>query len=246
MNNLEFYREAVERLEEIVAVFEQELDKPKSSHGAYAYESPTVKHVCFLKSIRIISGLQALLVLLEAGYATEMGVLMRTISDCINAIYFLLESYPEISHDTQKYISNFFSESIEDLELAPDQNRRIHRTKVKKIHASRARLLSEFINFSVGRDMVYKNYSAYSGYVHSAYPNIMETYTGDPDQKFLTRGMKGTARIKEWERILANFIRSATLVFGYMAETYQKVDLIHEIRLTMGWFEKNMAEAYLS
>ncbi|MHC4211987.1 MAG: hypothetical protein ACYSWP_01315 [Planctomycetota bacterium] len=246
MNGIDFYKEAVDRLEEIVKVFEQELDKPKFAHSAYTYENPTVKHVCFLKSIRIIGGLNALLVLLEAGYATEMGVLMRTISDCINAIYFLLESHPEPSYDAKKYISNFFSENIEDVELAPDQNRRIHRTKVKKIHASRARLLSEYINFSVGRDMVYKNYSAYSGYVHSAFPNIMETYTGQPDEKFLTHGMKGSARIKEWEKILANFIRSSMLVFGYMAEQYEKVDLIHTIRKTMGWFEKRMSELHLN
>ena len=246
MNGIDFYREAVERLEEIVGVFEQELEKPKFVHGAYVYDSPAAKEVCFLKSIRIIRGLNALLVLLEAGYATEMGVLMRTISDCINAIYFLLESYPETTYDAKKYVSNFFSENIEEIELAPDQNRRIHRTKVKKIHASRARLLSEYINFSVGRDMVYKNYSAYSGYVHSAFPNIMETYTGKPEKKFLTHGMKGSTRLKEWEKILANFIRSAMLVFGYMAEKYNKVDLIHTIRKTMGWFEQQMAERNLS
>ncbi|MHC4062389.1 MAG: hypothetical protein ACYSR6_12420 [Planctomycetota bacterium] len=235
MNRIDIYREAVGRLEKMIGVFEEELKKPKSVHGAFLYDSPTVKHVCMLKGVRIVSGLNALLALFEAGYVTEMGVLMRTISDCINAIYFLLEHFPETTPEVEKYVSDFFGEVIDEPELVPDQSKKTYRTKVKKIHASRARLLSEHINFSIGRDMVYKNYSAYSGYVHAAYPNIMETYSGGPLQ-----GMKGTSRLKEWEEVFIAFIRSATLVFGYMAEKYNKANLVHEIRRTMGWFEKQM------
>jgi hypothetical protein len=240
MNRIDIYREAVGRLEKMIGVFEEELKKPKSVHGAFLYDSPTVKHVCMLKGVRIVSGLNALLALFEAGYVTEMGVLMRTISDCINAIYFLLEHFPDTTPEVEKYISDFFGEVIDEPELTPELSKKTYRTKVKKIHASRARLLSEHINFSIGRDMVYKNYSAYSGYVHAAYPNIMETYSGGPPRKFHLQGMKGTSRLKEWEEVFIAFIRSATLVFGYMAEKYNKANLVHEIRRTMGWFEKQM------
>jgi hypothetical protein len=242
MNGIEVYKEAVRQLEKIISVFEEELDKPEVVHGAFLYKSPTVKHVCMLKGVRIVSGLNALLVLFEAGYATEMGVLMRTISDCINAIYFLLEHHPEVTPEVEKFVSDFFGEVLDEPEIGPEQGAKSYRTKVKKIHASRARLLSEHINFAVGRDMVYKNYSAYSGYVHSAYPNIMETYGGEPPHKFHFRGMKGTSRIKEWETIMVAFIGSAFLVFGYMAEKYKKAELIHEIRRIMGRFENEMAD----
>jgi len=86
--------------------------------------------------------------------------------------------------------------------------------------------------------MVYTIYSAYSGYVHSGYPTIMEIYGGRPPHKFHLRGMKGTSRMKDWEAILTAFIRSATLVFGYMAEKYDKAELVHEIRKIMNWFAK--------
>ncbi|MHC4529916.1 MAG: hypothetical protein ACYS29_18765, partial [Planctomycetota bacterium] len=62
MNKIDVYRQATEHLEEVVGIFEQELGKPVFRHGTFAYESPTVKHVCLLKSVRIVSGLNALLV----------------------------------------------------------------------------------------------------------------------------------------------------------------------------------------
>ena len=237
MNKIGVYRETIDRLEKVIGVFEEELEKPKLVHGTLVYKSPTVKHVCMLKGARIISGLNALLVLFQAGYVTEMGVLVRTIGDCINDIYFLLEHFPETPPEVEKYMSNFFSESINEPEIEQDE-KKIYRTKARKIYASRARLLSEHINFPVGQDMVYKIYSAYSGYVHASYPSIMEIYGGDPPHEFQLQGMKGTPRITDWERILIAFIQSAILVFGYMAEKYDKVDLIHEIRKIMNWFAK--------
>jgi hypothetical protein len=89
---------------------------------------------------------------------------------------------------------------------------------------------------------VYKTYSAYSGYVHAAYRNIMEMYGGQPEPKFRMQGMKGTTRISDWEAIFVAFVRSTALVFGYMAEKYEKVDLIHEIRKMLSWFERQLAQ----
>ncbi|MHC4624619.1 MAG: hypothetical protein ACYS4W_12040 [Planctomycetota bacterium] len=241
MNNIALYKRAIGHLKQFVGVFEEELEKPRLVHGAFIYANPTAKHVCLLKSIKIVSGLNALSVLLEAGYVTEMGVLMRTISDCMNAIYFLLEHYPDTTSEVEKYVSDFFGEFLDEPEIAPNLGKKRYRTKVKKIHASRARLLSEHINFAVGRDMVYKNYSAYSGYVHAAYPNIMEMYGGEAPYRFQMEGMKGTPRMSEWEEVFVSFIRSVILVFGYMAEKYGKVELSHEIRKMMGSFERELA-----
>lgn len=240
IDEIDVYRKSIDHLERVIGVFEQELDKPERIHGAFVYKSLTVKHVCLLKGVGIVSGLNALLVLFQAGHVTEMGVLIRTIGDCINDIYFLLERFPDKTPEVEKYIANFLSEDIGDLTIVQDQEKKIHRTKARKIYASRARLLSEHINFPVGREMVYKIYSVYSGYVHAAYPNIMEMYGGRPPHKFHLRGMKGTSRIKDWEEILITFIRSATLVFGYMADKYDKVDLVQEIRRILDWFEKEM------
>jgi hypothetical protein len=242
MNKIDVYRQATEHLEHVVGIFEQELGKPVFRHGTYTYESPTVKHVCLLKAVRIVSGLNALLVLFEAGYATEMGILIRAIGDCMNAIYFLLEHFPDTALEAEKYVSDFFQDIIEEPELLAEQGKKTYRTKVKKIHASRARLLSEHINFPIDRDLVYKTYSAYSGYVHAAYRNIMEMYGGQPEPKFRMQGMKGTTRISDWEAIFVAFVRSSALVFGYMAEKYGKLDLIHEIRKMLSWFERQLAQ----
>jgi len=240
MDKIDIYRKSIDHLESIIHAFKRELEEPELVHGVFVHKSPTIKHVCLLKGVRIVSGLNALLVLFQAGYLTEMGVLIRTVGDCMNAIYFLLEHFPDKTPEVEKYISNFFNGGIGEPEIVESMNKPVYRTKVKRIHASRARLLSEHINFAVCRDMVYKIYSAYSGYVHSAYPNIMELYGGEPPYNFHLQGMKGTSRIKNWETIFIAFIRSATLVFGYMAEKYDKPDLVEEIRGILDWFENEM------
>jgi hypothetical protein len=66
----------------------------------------------------------------------------------------------------------------------------------------------------------------------------MELYGGEPPYEFRVQGMRGTSRIKDWEEVLVAFIQSAVLVFGYMAEKYDKVNLTHEIRKIMNWFAK--------
>jgi len=238
MTETDICRKSITHLENIIGVFEKELGKPELVHGAYTYDSPNVKHVCFLKGVRIVSGLNALLVLLHAGYLTEMGVLVRTVGDCINDIYFLLENFPQTTPEVEKYVSNFFNEIIEEPEIDENDRRKTHRIKVRKIHASRARLLSEHMNLEIDRDMVYRIYSAYSGYVHAAYPNIMEMYGGHPQHKFHLRGMKEMSRVKDWSQIVLEFIRSTILVFGYMAEKYADEDIVQEIRRTLEQFEK--------
>jgi len=240
MKKADVLRKSIDHLENLVGVFEQELEKPEFIDGAFVYLSPTVKDVCLLKAVRVISGLNALLVLLQAGYVTEMGVLIRTIGDCMNDIYFLLEHYPDTTAAVEKHIANFFDEIMDEPEIVEDEKKKMYRTKARKIHASRARLLSEHMNFPVSRDMVYEIYSAYSGYVHSGYQNIIELCGDRPPYKFHLRGMKGTSRIRDWEKILAALIRSAILVFGYMAEKYEKSELIQQIRTIMDWFEEEM------
>jgi len=238
MNRVNIYKKSIQRLEEIIGHFESELEKPTIINGKYGYKSPTLKHICFLKGVRIISGLNALLVLCQAGYVTEMGVLLRTIGECINDIYFLLEHYPRKRPEVEKYIAAFLNENVDELKIVEDEKKRTKRTKARTIIASRVRFLSEHMNLHIDGEIVYKNYDTYSGYVHACYPNIMELYDNGESSKFYISGLKDKERIKEWEKILIDFTRSTILVFGYMAEKYHKRKLIHKIREVIGWFEK--------
>lgn len=242
MDKKQTYRQAIDHLEKVVEIFEHGLGRPRLIHGVFAYKKPTVKHACFLKALRIVSGLNALLVLLEAGFVTEMGVVMRTMSDCINDIYFMLENFPETTPEVDKYLTHFFTDGVEEPVIAETESKKTHRTKIRKIHASRARQLSEYVNFPIDRDMVYRTYSAYSGYVHAGYPSIMELYGGPDVPKFSLEGVKEGEKIRDWNQNLLSLIRSAILVFGFMAEKYYDIDLIERIRVVMDWFEKEIEE----
>lgn len=238
MNRVDIYKKSIQRLEEIIGHFESELEKPTVVNGRCGYKTPTLRHICFLKGIRIISGLNALLVLYRAGYVTEMGILLRTINECINDIYFLLENYPHKTPEVEKYIATFLNENVDELKIVEDESKRIKRTKARTIIASRVRFLSEHMNLHIDREIVYKNYNIYSGYVHACYPNIMELYGNGLNGKFHMSGIKDSRKMKEWEKVLVDFARSTILVFGYMAEKYHKKDLTHRIREAIDWFEK--------
>ena len=78
MDKAEIYRQSIDHLEKVVEILEHGLGRPQLEHEVFTYKDPSVKHACFLKAVRIVSAINALLVLLDRGYVTEMGVLMRT------------------------------------------------------------------------------------------------------------------------------------------------------------------------
>ena len=241
MDKAEIYRQSIDHLEKVVEILEHGLGRPQLEHEVFTYKDPSVKHACFLKAVRIVSAINALLVLLDRGYVTEMGVLMRTISDCINDIYFMLENFPDTTPEVDKYLIHFFTDGAEEPAIAESESKKTRRTKIRKIHASRARQLSEYVNFPIDKDMVYRTYSAYSGYVHAGYRSIMELYGGSDVPKFSLRGINDPDKNKDWDNNLLSLIRSTILVFGYTAEKYCDTDLIERIRIIMDWFEKEVA-----
>ncbi len=88
--------------------------------SGFRYSHLTIQHVCLLRSVRVVSTLNALLVLWQNGFVQEMGVLYRTIEEFLNDIMFMLEGYPSttLTLNQQRFIDVFSKEEFEDASSA--------------------------------------------------------------------------------------------------------------------------------
>lgn len=190
-----------------------ELIKESGIHK-YRYKSEDIKTLCLIKTGRIISSLNALMVLFRSGFFLEIAALLRGIKESNIELVFLLENYPTdpISKAQEQYLNEFFSEEIAD-PSDPIKSARTHnRVPSKKIHAAAARVyhkMSEFIkdpklrteiaesaNPSDMQETTQKIQNMYSGYVHFGYSQSMDMIGVPP--KYLLNGMLRTPRVAEW------------------------------------------------
>jgi len=226
-------RKSIRDLYPLLAKLESLVGKPqlinRSGFEQFRYPNRDILTLLLIKSARILSSLNAITVLIENGYIVEVGILIRTIKECIADISFLLEDYPEKwpSKDQQKYIDEFFSEEFSDPINPINTARKHNRVPSKKIHAGFARnayKLSNHIKNSRLKELVLKItnpyyhqkatsviLNTYSGYVHYAYAQSMEIVGGAPPGFYL-EGMAGTPKVDEW---IENIISEIFSVYNH-------------------------------
>ena len=80
-------------------------------HFGFRYAKPGVLHFCFLKGVRAVSALNAMVALARGGYAQEIGVLARTLVECTTHIEFVLDALGDdgvLRPDVEKYVKDYF------------------------------------------------------------------------------------------------------------------------------------------
>lgn len=130
-----------------------------------------------LKAVSIVSSLNACIVLLEAGYAQEIGALSRSIGDLVEDIIFLEMPWnPQvISRPQRKFIKSFFS-----------GRGFVSRRTIQEHIADNSRVEKNYFESARARS------TKLSGYVHGNYGPIMDLY--DPEAgSFVMAGIKAPA-----------------------------------------------------
>lgn len=181
----------------------------------FRYPDEDRKTLCLIKTGRIISSLNAIIVLYEAGYFVEIAVLIRTIKEADAELVFIMENYPNgsLSKSQLQYIKEFFIEEIADPSNPIKSARKHNRVPSKKIHAGSARDFSELSKFidnpklrskiqqlanpSNFQEISQKILNMWSGYVHYGYSQSMDLVGGSPP-RFRLEGSRGTPRVQEW------------------------------------------------
>lgn len=187
--------------------------RAKIGSGMY-FRHPQISDslLVYLKGVKLVSTLNAALILLRHGYTQEIGALCRMADDYGNEIMFLINPLGEDgpSKDQIRMFESFFQEEFDnpDNPLASSQDRET--VPRRKINAAFGKIVSDELNPHDAQNVLSTIHKTFSGYVHGAYPHIMEMYGGMPPH-FHMDGMLGTPRIPEWEGQLVTYIYRAIM-----------------------------------
>jgi len=185
----------------------------------------------YLKGVKLISSLNAAVVLFRNGYAQEIGVLSRVADDCFTDILFFVKPLGENgpSKDQTRMLEDFFREEFKnpDNPLASPQSR--DNVPRPKINAALGKLVNDELNPHDAQNVFNTIHKAFSGYVHGAYPHIMEMYGGTPPCFHMT-GMLGTPRMDEWESQLETYVYRAIMTAELVSQKLELPEVEKSIR----------------
>lgn len=216
---------------------------PEGNRPRFEYANRTPEVVTVLKAVRVVSGLNAALVLLRAGYTTETGVLFRTIDDFIDDIGYVLEGVYNGQSDAHiRFIENFFIFDTRTGEEMLANTRQRPQTSRRRIQAAQGRHYSpENPHRTTQIARVVDN--VYSSIVHGSYQSVMELYEGGAE-RFRVRGMLGTPRILLYRKELANYTHRALNTLAEVAHYLGLTDVFDTLISHRREFEAS--EAYES
>lgn len=192
--------------------------------NVFEYSDESIEVVVVLKLVRATHGVHSMNLLCQSGLFVDMCTLWRCVNDCVAEVFFLLEKYPQQSNNVQKFIREFFSNSIDNFlstEEEPVQN--------KKIISAYARVLSESEQDEVVRQTISRIHRTNSGYIHASYCHIMEMF-GGPGKSFNLTGISS----QEQKQIRMEIVEAAaTSVFqtiAFAAQRFNLHDLYEDIK----------------
>ena len=214
------------------------LFRDVGAYRQFRYERPTESVACYLKGIKAISTLNACVLLLRAGHTQEVGALCRMIDDFCNEIFFVLipQAGDVFSEDQIRFLDNFFQEEFEQPNDPLRSPQKRDTVSMKKIFATFGRIAADEMNPSDAQEVLRTVHQAFSGYVHGAYPHIMEMYGGNPP-RFHVTGMLGTPRIPEWQSQLIGYVQRLIIISVFVARKLGVPEFEPNIRSLLEEFE---------
>lgn len=203
---------------------------PRKGLFVFRYVHKGIHEALVQKLARYISGLNAVAVLLDAGYVQEVGVLFRTLDEIREDIFFLASAETNGARTERhtQYLNAFYSEAAFS---RPKGSLRIPKPNLlprKKVRAHTMNVLGQGVNVSKALDAEENVSTAYSGYVHAASENIMDMYGGNPPH-FHVKGMRGTPHIATFERDAENYVYRGLLATVIVAKAFGEKPLIEAL-----------------
>ena len=202
---------------------------PEANGFRWAFREETERALVIGKSVRMISAIRAAFILVDLGYLTECGTLLRTVSDFASEITSISEGVrsgkPTVAQ--KEFLRQYFTPIPED----PDEYDALKNEQFvtrDKLLSAQYRLAEELqkakTKDAVNPALVRKNirYLAhmYDKYVHGAYITAMELYNGET-WRFMVSGHESTEY-----RILCKTQAASKL--------YEAINALHFISIGMG------------
>jgi hypothetical protein len=196
------------------------------------------------KLARMISGLHAVQMLLERGLFQEQGMIQRALDEIADDIWFL--SLGVIKNDITplhtEFLKYFYAEEFADPSNVVGSHTRRGMVKREKIRAYiEAEVPSgpEAVRAkAVGKVLT----KAYSGFIHTASPHVMDMYGGIPP-RFDVNGASKNFRYAEHAQDALNYFYRAVLAMAIAAKAFGDEDLFSSIRALAAEIETGMRRA---
>lgn len=212
---------------------------PMLDSFAFRFAEKSIHQAMVQKLARLISGLTAARVLLEAGLLQELGAIQRMLDEFNEDINFLAVGviYGEVGDLHHRYLEAFYKEEFNKPEdpIGSDHNRdMVPRKKIRAFIASSkgSEGIEPTQTLAAGRTLS----KAYSGYVHGASPQIMEMYGGTPP-KFRPLEGRQSSLFEDHQADLWNYFYRGIMSFGMVAKAFGDDALFDRIHRYVEHFE---------
>jgi len=218
----DYLQSVLARLEQEYSFMADAFDPPvmvtQGSASWFRYRKQSDSLLCFLKGVKLVSTLNAALVLLRHGYVQEVGALGRMADDFFNEIMFFIQTAdgPAPTRDHERFFTEFFQEEFEDPDDPLGSSKNRDNVPRRKIFAAFGQLAKEHLNPSDAQNTLTTIHRTFSGYVHGAYPHIMELFGNQPSRFHMT-GMLGTTRISEWRQQFVIYLYRAIMASVFVS-----------------------------
>ena len=217
-------------------------DRITTKNGfVFRYVEKSIPQAIVQKLARLVSTLHATRLVLNHGFVQEVGALKRMLDEIQEDILFLLSGSNKLTPLHREFLDAFFEEEF-DAETAVESTQRRKMIPRRRIRAHNARVLASIPNSPFDPSQIGEHsrtvHRAYSGYVHAASPQIMESYEGSPPH-FHMSGMLGTPLERAHREDFRNYVYRSICAFGLVTKAFGDDVQWGKIREYASWFEQS-------
>jgi hypothetical protein len=221
------------------ASIQKPIKVPFKDSFVYRYINKSIHEALIQKLARVISGLNAIQVLINYGYTQETGVLFRTLDEMHEDISFLATSLTNNAHTDRhdKYLDAFYADAIFSRTKNSFEISKPNLVPRKKIRAHTINILGDGIDATKALNASESISTAYSGYVHAASENIMDMYGGNPERFHLT-GMLDTPRMESFYIDAETYMYRSLIATAFVAKAFGDAAIVNAFNLFLEKYEK--------
>ncbi len=146
------FKETVAILESALTALGAQIEEPSffddNNYPRFRHREKSNHLAAYLKAVKIVSTLNASLVLLEHGFVEELGVLFRTIDECLEDILFLLspQADGESSEDQIRLLDDFYQEEFSEPKNPFMSEQKRNRVPRRKVYAALGKITGDIVN----------------------------------------------------------------------------------------------------
>jgi hypothetical protein len=213
---------------------------PEVNGFRWAFREETERALVVGKAVRMISAIKAAFILIDLGYVTECGTLLRTISDFASEITSITEGVRSGNPTAaqKKFVEQYFTPIPEDPD-AYDALKREQFVTRDQLLSAHYRLAEEVQRAKV-KDAVDPAYTRkvmrylahmYDKYVHGAYITAMELYNGKT-WRFMVSGIESVEYVHLCKTQAASKLYEAVCALAWIAVGMGMMPLTERIQAT--------------